>query len=79
MIIFSGTDKRRIIGLLRTNLHALIFHGVSENTRQVIESHLLWMESQSNNLQVDCRLETFPATQTTEIKITASFREEVVQ
>lgn len=73
MIIFSGTDKAKIISLFEQNLKEFIFPGVSGTHRQLILSHLKWMREQPDALHINCTLETFPETKVTNILLSASF------
>lgn len=74
MIIFkSSLDKANAIDVLEIVIKQYMYHGLSTEAFRNIRNHLDWMRNQTGELNVSCRMETFPLTQTTEFHISASF------
>lgn len=76
-LLTTRQDKEQAIALLQSLLNHFIYHGVSPADRGGITLHLEWMHRQTADLKANCRLETFPATQTTRIVLDLSFAPEV--
>lgn len=77
MIIFSGTDAKRILALLEANIRELVYPGVALDDVAKIRGHFQVLGQRAEagqQLDCTCRLETFPSTETTQITISASFR-----
>lgn len=76
MIIFSTKhSKEAIIAKLYEQLQQVVFPGIDEAARSQIDAHILWMQRQSGNLHIICRLETFSEAKATVIRTEYTFKE----
>jgi len=74
----SLRDKTSIIDLLQLVLQQLMLKGVARDGQEQIMNHIAWMRAQSGDMDITCRLETYPETKGTSIQIFATFAPKAV-
>ncbi len=80
-ILFQNKAKEKVIELLRQNAITFIYPGLTDDAFAQIERHLEMLRQDSREINVQCRFETFPEFDVTNITISVSLvaRAEVKQ
>lgn len=72
-ILTSREDKDRALFTIGKLLEQFFFHGMAPKDIAAVAEHYAWMKRQAAPLNVNARLETFPATATTRLTLDLSF------
>lgn len=76
-ILHSRESKLQAISLFEEILRTFMYHGMKPIDIANLTNHRDWMRRQPADLKANCKLETFPATQTTRITLDLSFAPDV--
>lgn len=69
-ITFTKRDKAKVIHLLRECAKTFLFHGTSFENQKLILEHIAHLESQPDELTVNCEFATSPELRSTRFTIT---------
>ncbi len=71
-LLFQARAKEKVIDLLRQNAIAFIYPGLTDDAFSQIERHLEKLRADGREINVQCRFETFPEFDVTNITISVS-------
>lgn len=73
LTVVNPNQKSDVITILKSALSMLVFPRTDTKQKANIVNHINWMERQSEEMEVDCSIETFPETKATRLVITVRY------